>query len=194
DMRLRPDGDQGVLISSISAYREYQLNQAWTWEHQALVRARPICGSHHLAKEFTAIRREVLMRGREEDHLKREFSSMRAKMLGTVTKKEGVFDIKHGLGGLTDIEFIAQFYALLYAREYPEILKETATASILRLLGSHGIIGPEVSERLVQIFTHYLKEIETGFLTTRGHMVPTSDPIDEMRNFVIEAAPYLSRD
>ena len=194
DMRLRPDGDQGVLISSISAYREYQLNQAWTWEHQALVRARPICGSHHLAKEFTAIRREVLMRGREEDRLKREFSSMRAKMLGAVTKKEGVFDIKHGLGGLTDIEFIAQFYALLYAREYPEILKETATASILRLLGSHGIIGPEVSERLVQIFTHYLKEIETGFLTTRGHMVPTSDPIDEMRNFVIEAAPYLSRD
>ena len=194
DMRLRPDGDQGILISSMNAYKEYQLNQAWTWEHQALVRARPVVGAGTMVEEFNTIKGEVLTKRREKEGLKREFSSIRAKMLATAGNKDEIFDIKHGLGGLVDIEFIAQFYVLLHAHEHPELLEETGTVFILKTLGELGIVEPTVSQRLIETLSFYLKEIEMGFLTNRGAMTQISREIDEMRNFVKSVAPYVSAD
>jgi glutamate-ammonia-ligase adenylyltransferase len=144
DTRLRPNGRAGSLVSSINAFREYQLNQAWTWELQALTRARYVAGSPSIAAQFNRIRQEVLCRGREQPTLAAELLEMRRRM-NQEHEADAHLDVaqspKHQPGGLIDIEFIAQLGVLSCARLYPRVIQATGTLAQLGELEAVGWLG-----------------------------------------------------
>jgi glutamate-ammonia-ligase adenylyltransferase len=141
DMRLRPSGDSGVLVSHVEGFRDYQLNQAWTWEKQAIVRARPIAGDPMLMSRFSQIRRESLAQPRDPEKLKNEIRDMRARMRGELLKPDpDVFDLKQGDGGIVDIEFLVQYLTLLNAHKHPEILEWTDNVRLIHSLAEARII------------------------------------------------------
>ena len=118
DMRLRPSGAAGLLTVGVEAYRKYLLNDAWTWEHQALVRARAVFADPEILKEFNQVRESVLSLPRETRQLAKEVSEMRIKMRKHLNRAEdGEFDLKQSPGGMVDIEFIAQYLVLINARQ-----------------------------------------------------------------------------
>ncbi len=144
DMRLRPAGASGLLVSSLAAFQRYQDSEAWTWEHQALVRARVLVGCPRLAKAFEQVRVAILSRERSVPALQVEVSEMRAKMranLGTPLTSAGTtesaytaeaqFDLKQDAGGIVDIEFMVQYAALAWSREQPQLLAFTDNMRIL---------------------------------------------------------------
>lgn len=132
DMRLRPSGNSGMLVASIAAFEKYQNQDAWTWEHQALVRARAIVGDASLIAKFDQIRVDILTQTRDKKILRQEVISMREKM--KVNAKE--LDIKQGNGGLIDIEFISQYGVLAFSSEYPILHKWTDNIRILESLSA----------------------------------------------------------
>jgi glutamate-ammonia-ligase adenylyltransferase len=141
DTRLRPNGRAGSLVSSISAFREYQLNQAWTWELQALTRARYIAGDQDVAVQFYRIRQEVLCSQREESQLASDLLEMRKKMNREHLADNHIDTMrspKYRPGGLVDIEFVAQLGVLASARLYPRVLQATGTLAQLNELMSIG--------------------------------------------------------
>lgn len=120
DMRLRPAGDAGLLVSSLHAYEHYLEHEAWTWEHQALVRARAVVGEPTIVGEFNQIRQRVLCRHRELGELRQQVADMRDKMRSHLLRGTAEeYDLKQGIGGMTDIEFIAQFLVLAHAEAHP---------------------------------------------------------------------------
>jgi glutamate-ammonia-ligase adenylyltransferase len=142
DMRLRPNGGSGVLVSHIDGFRDYQLNSAWTWEHQALLRARPVGGCRRLGERFEAVRREVLSRRRNRRELRRQVVQMRQRMRRELLKSEpGIFDIKQDRGGIVDIEFLVQYLVLLKSCEYPQLLEWTDNVRLINTLLGTGAIN-----------------------------------------------------
>jgi len=132
DLRLRPNGTSGVLVSGLDAFAQYQEGDAWTWEHQALIRARMVFGRARLRRQFEGIRTRVLAQERSERELREAVASMRERMrsaLGRVS--EGQFHLKQGAGGVADIEFIVQFLVLAYSAKYPVLLEFTDNIRIL---------------------------------------------------------------
>lgn len=122
DMRLRPSGASGLMVSEIARFDQYQSDEAWTWEHQALVRSRFVFGDNSLALKFSHIRASVLEKSRDKSELKKAVREMRQKMREHLLKvTEGIFDLKQSPGGIADIEFIAQYLVLANAHEYPEL-------------------------------------------------------------------------
>lgn len=162
DMRLRPSGAAGLLVSSLGAFQRYQESEAWTWEHQALVRARVLVGSPRVASAFEQVRLAVLGRERDLPKLRTEVSEMRAKMrdnLGTRETAAGTgpnafeaaaaFDLKQDAGGIVDIEFMVQYAALAWSRQHPELVRYTDNIRILDGLEQANLLaGDEV--RLLQ--------------------------------------------
>ena len=142
DTRLRPNGRAGSLVSSINAFREYQLNEAWTWELQALTRARYVAGSPAVAAQFNRIRQEVLCRAREEPAVAAELLEMRRRM-----NQEHEAD-SHQAGGLIDIEFVAQLGVLSCARSYPRVIQATGTLAQLDGLAAIGWLNRSEYELL----------------------------------------------
>ena len=153
DMRLRPSGASGLLVSSLGAFERYQQNEAWTWEHQALVRARVLVGCKQVGAAFEAVRAQVLGRERDLPTLRQEVSEMRAKMrdnLGTRLTAAGTaqnafeatvpFDLKQDAGGIVDIEFMVQYADLAWSREHPELLRYTDNIRILEGLEQAGLM------------------------------------------------------
>ena len=135
DMRLRPDGASGLLVTNLKSYRDYQLNKAWLWEHQALVRARVVAGDPKIAEQFSDIRREVLSQQRDKANLRKEVLDMRNRMRKELSKeKKGLFDLKQGAGGIVDIEFMVQYGVLAWAFEKPDLLEYTDNICILEAL------------------------------------------------------------
>ena len=156
DLRLRPSGASGLLVSSLDAYAEYQTSEAWTWEHQALVRARPIAGDHAVMQRFTAIRCGVLARVRDLDQLREEVRSMREKMRATFTSPgSGKFDLKQGTGGIVDIEFLVQFGVLAWAHEHPPLLDFTDNIRLLGELGKAGKLSAQEVQMLSDAYRTY---------------------------------------
>lgn len=154
DMRLRPSGAAGLLVTSLAAFRRYQEDEAWTWEHQALVRARVLVGCPRVAERFEAIRASVLGRQRELEALRQEVSEMRAKMrdnLGTrqteggrganAFAEEAAFDLKQDAGGIVDIEFMVQYACLAWSFEHAELLRYTDNIRILDGLEQVGLMS-----------------------------------------------------
>lgn len=124
DMRLRPSGNSGLLVIHMDNFAEYQAQEAWTWEHQALVRARGIYGPNHLIEKFDEIRKQVLTTQRDNSKLAIDVYEMREKMRQHLDKSnDDEVSLKHGLGGLVDIEFLAQYLVLKHAHEYPSITR-----------------------------------------------------------------------
>lgn len=150
DARLRPSGNSGLLVSPIAAFRDYQLHSAWTWEHQALIRARAVAGRGALGQAFTAVRQEVL--GRERDHraLKSSIREMRARMRAEHTvDADTSFDLKSGPGGMTDIEFMVQYAVLRWGHAHPELLEFTDNLRTLEALARSELV-PAVDCRAMQ--------------------------------------------
>jgi len=142
DMRLRPSGDSGLLVVHVDSYEDYYRNQAWTWEHQALVRGRFIAGDPQLKNKFEAIRRRILSLPRDSALLKKEVREMREKMRTALAIKEtDKFDLKQSKGGIADIEFIVQFGVLDQASTYEALTTYTDNVRLLDGLQAHGFIS-----------------------------------------------------
>jgi len=145
DLRLRPNGASGLLVSSIQAFGEYQQNQAWVWEHQALTRARFSAGDAQVGKSFEQIRRQVLCQPRELPALREEILKMRKKMHDGHPNDSGLFDIKHDNGGMVDIEFIVQFLVLAHAHQYPQLTANVGNLALLKLAAEFGLIPADIA-------------------------------------------------
>lgn len=142
DMRLRPDGASGLLVTNLKSYRDYQMKKAWLWEHQALVRARVVAGDPLIAEQFTNVRREILSQPRDQSDLRKEVIDMRNRMRKELSKEKiGQFDLKQGAGGIVDIEFMVQYGVLAWACEKPELLEYTDNIRLLEGLGLAGLMA-----------------------------------------------------
>jgi [glutamine synthetase] adenylyltransferase / [glutamine synthetase]-adenylyl-L-tyrosine phosphorylase len=140
DLRLRPNGESGLLVSSISAFAEYQHKHAWVWEHQALTRARFSAGDKLVGEAFEQIRKQVLCQPRELTTLRSEILVMRKKMHDGHPNNSGLFDIKHDSGGMVDIEFMVQYIVLAYAHQYPVLSADIGNLALLKLAGELGLV------------------------------------------------------
>ncbi|MDJ0720470.1 MAG: bifunctional [glutamate--ammonia ligase]-adenylyl-L-tyrosine phosphorylase/[glutamate--ammonia-ligase] adenylyltransferase [Desulfobacterales bacterium] len=146
DMRLRPSGSAGPLVSHIEAYAKYLREEAWTWEHQALIRARVVCGNQSMHHRFNRIRREILERPREQARLQAEIVDMREKLRKEQNlKAEDVFDLKQGRGGIVDIEFLVQFMILGQSHRFPALTAWTDNVRLLVALIDSGLLEPEAA-------------------------------------------------
>ena len=153
DMRLRPNGNSGMLVSSLKAFEHYQHNEAWTWEHQALIRARAVSGDPRVIERFDDIRADVLCRERDVDKLRNEVCEMRRKMADNLDRTDNeVFDIKQGPGGLVDIEFMVQFSVLRWAAEHPGLVKWTDNARLLETLTEYQLLEGHAAEQLFSVY------------------------------------------
>jgi [glutamine synthetase] adenylyltransferase / [glutamine synthetase]-adenylyl-L-tyrosine phosphorylase len=144
DLRLRPDGASGLLVSSVEAFDDYQRRHAWTWEHQALTRARFCCGDREVGERFAAIREAVLEQRRDAGKLRTEVLEMRKKMRDGHPNASGLFDLKHDRGGLVDVEFAVQYLVLAHAAAHPEMTANVGNIALLRRAGELGLIPPDI--------------------------------------------------
>ncbi|QSX30770.1 bifunctional [glutamate--ammonia ligase]-adenylyl-L-tyrosine phosphorylase/[glutamate--ammonia-ligase] adenylyltransferase [Shewanella cyperi] len=153
DMRLRPSGASGLLVSEIERFGEYQRDEAWTWEHQALVRSRFVFGDNPLAVRFSAIRAEVLAKERDADKLKAEVRDMRTKMREHLLKVDsGMFDLKQSAGGIADIEFIAQYLVLANSHNWPEMAVWSDNVRIFQTAAELELLELPVAQHLTQAY------------------------------------------
>ena len=155
DLQLRPDGNSGLLVSSVAAFREYQLNKAWVWEHPALTRARFGAGDPMIGAAFDAFRTEVLMQAQDSHNLKAEVVQMREKMRAAQTFVAKLFDIKHSTGGIIDVEFLVQYCVLAHAKQYPQLTENIGNIALLKLLASFNIIEHDLAEKVVLAYRDY---------------------------------------
>lgn len=159
DMRLRPDGDSGMLVTDTEGFEDYQLHRAWTWEHQALVRARPIAGSRSVISRFNQIRDEVLRMPRDPVKLKEDVIAMRNKMRTHLDRSSAkLFDLKQGHGAMVDIEFISQYLLLCYASQYSNMVLWSDNVRIL-----------DECERLNILTAHDVGVLKSAYLAIRGY-------------------------
>lgn len=176
DVRLRPDGASGLLVSGCAAFSEYQRSRAWTWEHQALVRARVVAQrGGRLTQRFDALRAEILGRSRNADELRREVRDMRERMRRELGGREtGLFDLKQDAGGVADIEFMAQYGVLAWAHAHADLLNERSVTGLLELFERHRLMAASDARRLREIYDHYRREINRCALQERPPRVPAA--------------------
>jgi len=156
DMRLRPSGDSGLLVTHVNSYEDYLKNNAWTWEHQALVRGRFVAGDVALKQQYDEIRHRVLSLKRDTETLKKQVREMREKMREALTDKESdTFDLKQSIGGIVDIEFIVQFHILAHASENKDLTTFTDNIRLLDALNQHGLISDTQTEILKYAYCEY---------------------------------------
>ncbi len=162
DMRLRPNGNSGMLVIGIGAFDKYQREDAWTWEHQALARARPIAGDEGIAGDFENTRRGVLRAAREEAVLRREVLEMREKMRAHLGTRNGAgnkgvetFNIKQDGGGIVDIEFIVQYLTLRHASEHPALVTYTDNMRMLDAIRDCGLLAPDIVGQLQEAYIFF---------------------------------------
>jgi len=158
DVRLRPSGKGGMLITRVGAFAEYQEKEAWTWEHQALLHARAVAGDAALRAEFERVRVDVLMRCVRRDTLRAEVRDMRLRMRKELSKARagsGKFDIKQDAGGTADIEFLAQYWALLYAGSHPPVVMFADTIRQLESVASADLVPQSTVDVLTHAYRRY---------------------------------------
>ncbi len=152
DMRLRPSGNSGLLVSHVEAYGGYMEKDAWTWEHQALVRGRFVAGDFQLKNQFEKIRAKILSLSRDYNVLKQEVYEMREKMRSNQSISNEIFDLKQSEGGIADIEFIVQFGVLALASKNPKLLAYTDNVHLLEELAKQGFISEQASSILKEAY------------------------------------------
>lgn len=152
DVRLRPSGNAGPLVTSLSGFETYQREEAWTWEHQALVRARPVAGDDGLAQRFEAVRRQVLCQPRDAARLRRDVADMRRRIRDGKGLPAQGFELKLSPGGRVDVEFIAQYLVLAHAHAEPVLTEPRGTADILSLAGELGLLATDTAAALGEAF------------------------------------------
>ncbi len=156
DMRLRPNGSSGLLVTALSGFVEYQNEDAWTWEHQALVRARCVAGDSQLTGKIVAIRQQILEKQRDQQALVAEVRDMRAKMRSNLDKSnEQLFDLKQGEGGITDIEFMVQYAVLAWSGDLPQLHNYTDNIRVLDALKSTDKLSQAQCDLLADAYRFY---------------------------------------
>jgi glutamate-ammonia-ligase adenylyltransferase len=160
DMRLRPSGASGLLVTSLASFSDYQRNKAWTWEHQALVRARCVAGDANLAQRFNGLRHELLAQTRDPELLKKEIVEMRERMRESLDRSTDTeFDLKQGCGGIADIEFMVQFGVLnwthLTAESAPALDTYTDNVRLLEGFAAQQQMSAEDAQQLSDIYRRY---------------------------------------
>jgi glutamate-ammonia-ligase adenylyltransferase len=184
DTRLRPDGKSGLLVSSIEAFERYQEENAWTWEHQALLRARAVAGSSTIAGRFAAIRRKTLMAGLHLDTLRTDVLSMRGRMRDKLDKTDAdTFDLKQGKGGIGDIEFLVQYLVLANATRHPAVIEYTDNIRQLDALADNALLDAADAAGLQEIYRQYRHRAHHLLLDDVPTRVPQEAFVEE-RNFV----------
>ncbi|WP_433738355.1 bifunctional [glutamate--ammonia ligase]-adenylyl-L-tyrosine phosphorylase/[glutamate--ammonia-ligase] adenylyltransferase [Pseudomonas putida] len=194
DMRLRPSGASGLLVSSLGAFARYQENEAWTWEHQALVRARVLVGSEDVGHAFEQVRAAILGKARDLPTLRQEVSEMRAKMRDNLGSKSTVagtganafeatapFDLKQDAGGIVDIEFMVQYAALAWSESHPPLLRWTDNIRILEELEHEGLMPVEDASLLREVYKAYRSAAHRQALQKDPGVVPGDQFADERR-------------
>jgi len=179
DSRLRPNGDAGMLVSDLNSFAIYQENDAWTWEHQALVRARVVAGDVKLAKRFGVIRAKVLARERKPQQLQTEVREMRQKMRGSLSKAEaGMFDLKQDPGGIADIEFIVQYAVLRWAPQHPALMAWTDNIRLLETLATEGLLVEADAQLLADAYRSYRAAVHQLGLQEMKAVLPEQEFVD----------------
>jgi [glutamine synthetase] adenylyltransferase / [glutamine synthetase]-adenylyl-L-tyrosine phosphorylase len=180
DTALRPNGNSGLLVTSVSAFEQYQRgrgsNTAWTWEHQALTRARCCAGPPALAARIEAVRREVLAAPRDADALRAEVLSMREKVRAARPVKGGLFDVKHSAGGMMDAEFAVQYLVLAHSRPHPELLDNAGNIALLQRAEAAGLLPAGVGHAAADAY----RELRRAQHRARLDEQPTQFPADTM--------------
>ncbi len=158
DVRLRPSGKGGMLITRIGAFAEYQEQEAWTWEHQAVLHARAVAGDPGLRADFERVRLDILVRCVRRDSLRKEVREMRERMrkeLSRARPGSGKFDIKQDAGGTADIEFLAQYWALLHAGTHPPVAMFSDTIRQLESVASADLVPQSTVDVLTDAYRKY---------------------------------------
>jgi len=176
DMRLRPSGSSGILVSHIDAFATYQFEEAWTWEHQALIKARPVCGDDILAIRFESIRQKVLARRRSRQKLTAEVAKMRERMRRELLKPEkGILDLKQAPGAMVDIEFLVQFLVLLHSHRYSGLLEWTDNVRLIQALIETGALDEYTAHILKHAYLIYRAAAHQLSLQEKPAKVPRQD-------------------
>jgi [glutamine synthetase] adenylyltransferase / [glutamine synthetase]-adenylyl-L-tyrosine phosphorylase len=155
DLRLRPEGGSGLLVSSIDAFRRYQRESAWTWEHQALTRARFCAGEPAVGAGFEEERRAILRIARDEAKLRGDVLSMRVQLLQGHPNESGLFDLKHDRGGMIDIEFVVQMLVLANAHRRLELTANSGNIALLKLAAKLGLIPGDSADAVADAYREY---------------------------------------
>lgn len=160
DLRLRPNGDSGVLACTVEAFRQYQEQNAWVWEHQALTRARYCAGDAAVGAQFEAIRNDILRKERDITVLRDEVLAMRQKMRDSLASPKeavarGEFDIKHDPGGIVDVEFMVQYLILGHARQHPSLTGNLGNIALLRMAAELGLIPADLADKARNAYREY---------------------------------------
>lgn len=185
DTRLRPNGQAGLMVSSVSAFEQYQLQKAWTWEHQALIRARFVTGSPLIEQEFDRIRGLVLRQSRDKEKLLFDVVKMREKMRQHLAEKSAAFNIKQDAGGLVDIEFMTQAGVLLHAENNADCIRHTATLELINELVKTGWFSDQDASQLSDAYRVFRKMKNWQSLQCDIASVATEDEIKNHRENVI---------
>ncbi len=182
DMRLRPSGNSGLLVTTLGAFAKYQRESAWIWEHQALVRARAVAGSERLAEQFDHLRKEVLTQPRDSQALRQAVREMRAKMLAEHVGNDangelagGMFDLKQARGGIVDIEFMVQFALLAQSHQNPGLTRWTDNIRLLDALAEYGVLSADEKVKLQDAYRDYRAAAHRLQLQQRPGMVPAGE-------------------
>jgi len=182
DMRLRPSGNSGMLVSTVQGFSSYQQGSAWTWEHQALVRARFVAGDPEVARRLEAVRTAALCRQRDREALALEVQQMRDKMrehlLPSGPTHIDEFDLKQGVGGIVDIEFMVQYAVLAWCHRLPELARWTDNIRILESLAREGLLEQEICDSLTGAYIAYRSAAHQLALQQRPGIVPAGQFVD----------------
>lgn len=182
DMRLRPNGKGGFLMTGIDAFERYQRTDAWTWEHQALLRARAVAGDARLCEAFETVRRHTLTSAVRRVSLRTDVLEMRLRMRKELSRSgAGQFDIKQDAGGIADIEFLVQYWVLAAAHERPELLTYTDNIRQLEGLATVGIIDEATALWLKEAYINYRTVLHHLSLEGDGERIVAAAPYQEIR-------------
>jgi glutamate-ammonia-ligase adenylyltransferase len=155
DLRLRPSGTSGLLVSPVEAFARYQEKDAWVWEHQALTRARACAGDKAIGARFEGIREAILRRPRDSGSLKRDILGMREKMHAAHPNRSGLFDVKHDRGGMIDIEFAVQFLVLSESHRFGDLTQNLGNIALLGMAAGHGLVGKDVAAKCQDAYREF---------------------------------------
>lgn len=193
DLQLRPDGNSGLLVSSVSAFDEYQKQKAWVWEHQAITRARFVAGAPEVGAQFERTRLDILKTRRSQAEIRQQILDMRQKMRESHRFDAAMFDLKHEAGGIIDVEFIVQYLVLLHAATYPKLTENIGNIALLGVLAENGLINPALAEQVQQSYRQYRAWIHASKLqgesakVEKSLAVPLQQPVIALWQSVFES-------
>lgn len=178
DTALRPNGNSGLLVTSFKSYADYQQqrgsNTAWTWEHQAMTRARFVLGHEDLHQRFDSVREAVISAPRDAQALKAEIVSMRERVRSAHPVRGELFDVKHSRGGMVDAEFAVQFLVLSQSGQNPELLGNVGNIALLQRAEAAGLLPPQVGQAAAKAYRELRRIQHKSRLDEGNGQVPTT--------------------